>query len=275
MKHPVALGLMMAAALPLSGCALFKGKSAQLETREATVLAQAGEAGSYFIQLGRRELDAGRTGLALEAFNRALDSGEDAAAALNGIGVVYARLGRYEVAHRMFAEAAERDPGNAKYAANLARLTASPAFALRRENDMAAEMIRLSQLSGPDASRAEASFAMVALPEEPRAAAVSPLRSSLERVAPGEFRIHSAMAQPAPVRTALSTVSARFRPLASVEFARSGKDKAIADADATDISLNTRPRVVDVTGFKPAVRVNLAPTAKVVRPAGKQAGSGN
>jgi Flp pilus assembly protein TadD len=273
MKHPVALGLIVAAALPLSGCALFKGRSAQLETKEPTALAQAGEAGSYFTQLGRRELDAGRTGLALEAFNRALDTGEDAAAALNGIGVVYARLGRYDVAHRMFAQAAEREPDNAKYAANLAKLTASPAFALRRETDMAAEMIRLARLPQIDTSRAEASFAFARLPEAAGTLALAPAQSRLERVAPGEFRIHSANAQPAPVRTALSTVSGRFRPLASVELAPRGPDGASAGQADQETSLNTRPRVVDVTGFKPAVRVNLTPTAKVVRPAGKQAGS--
>lgn len=275
MKHPVTLGLIIAAALPLSGCALFKGKSAQLDNREAAALAQAGQAGSYFTQLGRRELDAGRTGLALEAFNRALDSGEERAAALNGIGVVYARLGRYEVAQRMFAEAAERDPDNAKYAANLARLTSSPAFALRRESDMAAEMIRLASLPQVNFRQADAAFSFASLPEVDASLVPAPVRSRLERVAPGEFRVHSATAQPAPVRSALNTASTKFRPLASVEFVRNNQGKATAQSDTTDTSLNTRPRVVDVTGFKPAVRVNLAPTVKVVRPAGRLVGNGN
>lgn len=263
MKHPVALGLIVAAALPLSGCALFKGKSARFDGKEATSLAAAEEAGSYFTQLGRRELGAGRTGLALEAFNRALSAGEEAAPALNGMGVAYARIGRYEVAYRLFAQAASQDPDNAKYAANLARLTASPAFAQRREADMAAEMIRLAQMPNSNGARAEAGFALVALPAGEHPAAVTALRSRLERVAPGEFRIHSAAAQPAPVRTALNSASLRLKPLASVEF---GVRKP---ADIAETSITARPRVVNVTGFKPEVRVNLAPSISTLRSASK------
>lgn len=82
------------------------------------------------IQEGREHLRGSRIGLAIEAFNRALASGEDPALAYNGLGVAYARLGRSDLAYRFFNKAIMSDPSNPIFARNLANLVNSPEFTL-------------------------------------------------------------------------------------------------------------------------------------------------
>lgn len=81
-------------------------------------------------QQGRGHLLAGRNGLAIDAFNRALVFGEAPAPALNGLGVAYARLGRSDLAFRFFQQAVKADPASALFAKNLATLTNSGNFTL-------------------------------------------------------------------------------------------------------------------------------------------------
>ena len=82
------------------------------------------------LQTGRDHLRAGRIGLAIDAYNLALASGEDPAAAYNGLGVAYARLGRSDAAYHFFRKAVMSDPLNAVYSHNLATLMDSRAFTL-------------------------------------------------------------------------------------------------------------------------------------------------
>ena len=82
------------------------------------------------LQTGRDHLRAGRVGLAIDAYNLALASGEDPAAAYNGLGVAYARLGRSDAAYHFFRKAVMSDPLNAVYSHNLATLMDSRAFTL-------------------------------------------------------------------------------------------------------------------------------------------------
>lgn len=81
---------------------------------------------------GREHLRANRNGRAIDAFNLALVRGEDPAAAFNGLGVAYARVGRNDLAYRFFKKANVSDPNNPVYASNLIRLVDSPAFALNQ-----------------------------------------------------------------------------------------------------------------------------------------------
>lgn len=81
---------------------------------------------------GREHLRTNRNGLAIDAFNLALVRGEDPAAAYNGLGVAYARVGRNDLAYRFFKKANASDPDNPVYASNLIRLVDSPAFALNQ-----------------------------------------------------------------------------------------------------------------------------------------------
>ena len=121
----------MISVLALGGCQFFGNMhvahNAQIgQPAEASASALPAAA----IQEGREHLRGNRTGLAIEAFNRALASGEDPALAYNGLGVAYARLGRPELAYRFFKKAAMSDPANPMFAHNLAALVNSPAFTL-------------------------------------------------------------------------------------------------------------------------------------------------
>ena len=91
---------------------------------------QLAAASQTYIQAGRDHLRAGRPGLAIDAFNLALSGGEDPAAAYNGLGVAYARIGRSDLAFRFFRKAVNSDPQNPVYVRNLATLVDSPAFTL-------------------------------------------------------------------------------------------------------------------------------------------------
>ncbi len=93
---------------------------------EAKLAAVPGSA----LQTGRDHLRAGRVGLAIDAYNLALASGEDPAAAYNGLGVAYARLGRSDAAYHFFRKAVMSDPLNPVYSHNLATLMDSRAFTL-------------------------------------------------------------------------------------------------------------------------------------------------
>ena len=83
-----------------------------------------------FTQEGRDHLRGNRNGMAIDAFNRALGTGEDPAAAYNGLGVAYARIGRPDLAYRFFKKAVMSDPSTPAYAHNLASLVDTPAFTL-------------------------------------------------------------------------------------------------------------------------------------------------
>ena len=82
------------------------------------------------IQRGRIYLQNNMVGLAIDSFNVALASGEDPAAAYNGLGVAYSRLGRADLGYRFFKKAVMSDPANPAYARNLVRVVNSPEFTL-------------------------------------------------------------------------------------------------------------------------------------------------
>lgn len=252
--------LLVTAALSLSGCAIFGHKSALGEmTPDDAALAKARGSQQEFTLAGRRELDAGNTGAAIEAFERALAMGEDAAPALNGMGVAYARLGRYDAAQRFFQQAMILEPTEEKYAANMARLMRSPAFAMRYEGDAAAQLAQKDPQAGAQAEQAVPAVADAA----PAPAAPQPGR--LVRVAAKEFHIQTAAAQPAPARSAMAALDARFKPLVRMELA------SVLSQPEDAVSLESKPRVVNISGFKPLVRVNFAPDGGApVRKAGRR-----
>lgn len=115
----------------LCGCQFFGNLHLSHNARSngsATHMAQISDASST--QEGRDHLRGNRNGMAIDAFNRALGTGEDPAAAYNGLGVAYARIGRPDLAYRCFKKAVMSDPSNPAYARNLASLVDTPAFTL-------------------------------------------------------------------------------------------------------------------------------------------------
>lgn len=125
-RAPVSM-LILTSAFALGGCQIFKPSGVHSGASANAI--RAGELASSTDQ-GRDHLRAGRYGLAIEAFERALAFGERPAPAYNGLGVAYAKLGRPELAYRFFRKAAMSDPDNPVYSRNLASLMDSPEFNL-------------------------------------------------------------------------------------------------------------------------------------------------
>ncbi len=74
------------------------------------------------LAMGRRQLATGQFGLALETFRSVLRRNPRSAAAQNGLGVAYAKIGRADLARRHFEHALAAEPANTAFARNLARL---------------------------------------------------------------------------------------------------------------------------------------------------------
>jgi tetratricopeptide (TPR) repeat protein len=141
---PVRAAALIALSIPLGACNSFLGIHFARHTPRAAPPAVTVPTAQSATAIGRQQLADGQTGLAIESFRRALASGEEVAPALNGMGVAYARLERFDLAQRYFQQAMASDPANPKYGDNLARLMRSPVFALRRESDIARAVIAAS-----------------------------------------------------------------------------------------------------------------------------------
>lgn len=201
----IASPLVVIATVMLSGCSVMQklgfGRTYRpVETRVADSNKYGGA-----IALGRQHLDEGNFGLAIDAFQRALGAGEAQAPALNGLGVAYAKLGRTEVAARLFRLAMTEDPGNASYGANLALLE-------RSHPVMAA--------STPPAALASAALPSAVAPANSEPASVAPNNGRLVRVAPREFAIRTLY--PAPSAGHGDAVAGGFRPIIRISLRNLG-----------------------------------------------------
>jgi tetratricopeptide (TPR) repeat protein len=111
----------------LAGCQTFSqfafGKNDQFDAKAQQ------QNSTLFTKRGTEHLRAGSNGLAIEAFNLAIATGEEPAPAYNGLGVAYARLDRPDLAYRFFKKATMGAPDNPVFARNLALLLESPTFA--------------------------------------------------------------------------------------------------------------------------------------------------
>lgn len=208
--HTRALLLSMLA-LPLGACNSFLGINLARHAPRAAPAAPAapalagGEANAT--AAGRAQLAEGRTGLAIESFRRGLASGEPIAPAVNGLGVAYARLGRFDLAQRYFRQAMASDPADTRYADNLARLMTSPTFALRRDGDAVQSALRAA--AAPAASVPATATAKAGL-----------VPGKLQRVSRGEVRIATAPPQPAPVAfQRAARADGEFKPLVRFSIA--------------------------------------------------------
>lgn len=225
MNRHIATACIAVAPLLLGGCTFMHklGFGHARSVQQASRVDETAPAvpADLFTARGRAQLDAGNIGLAVEAFQQAIGTGEARGPALNGLGVAYARLGRADVAAQLFRQAMAEDPANEKFAANLAMLEQSqksletPAGALTAERtDSAAP--------APAPAPAPALAATPAPAPAPRvAAAAAPQpEGRLVQVAPREFAIRTLRQQPALAATAASprryTVPAGFRPIVRI-----------------------------------------------------------
>ena len=208
MRHVATRALVLIAlATPLGACNSFLGMHFARHVPRATPVREAAPPALVQVETeaGRRLLAEGQTGLAIESFRKALAQGEPVAPAVNGLGVAYARIGRFDVAQRYFQQAMASDPANPRYADNLARLMTSSAFAMRHEGDLARAALAASAEQDARAKLAEA-----------RAAA--PAAGQLQRVSRGEVRIATVPAQAAPLSPRAATkaqaaLDGKFKPV--------------------------------------------------------------
>lgn len=186
---------------------------------------------------GRKLLDAGQPGNAIEAFQRALASGEPVAPALNGLGVAYARLGRLDLAHRYFQEAVVIAPGEARFAENLSRLVRSPAYAVQLDAAPTPQEMAIRQ----------------ALADTGR----------IERLSSGEVRVRTVEPMAAPVaKVGFATASPDFVPLVRIplDSADNAPANQVADKPAAQPAPTLRRIVRPVAvsaGFRPLVRIPM------------------
>jgi len=130
MIKAISIGVLtVTGALALSGCQLFETpRLAKAAGRHLDDQNGMQASHGLAIEEGRGHLRANRSGMAIDAFNRGLAQGEDPAAAYNGLGVAYARIGRSDLAYRFFKKASVSDPENPTYWRNLAMLIDSPEY---------------------------------------------------------------------------------------------------------------------------------------------------
>lgn len=123
MKCNISLVALVLAASALSGCQSFFGIAGHSQSREKLSSADV-DLSDYFaerVAAGKAQLDRGQYGAALAAFRQARYHPEFAGEAYNGMAIVYARLGREDLAEGFFIEAGRADPANTQFAANLSR----------------------------------------------------------------------------------------------------------------------------------------------------------
>lgn len=130
-KRHFAKSLVVISMFALGGCKFFGNLHFGSNSHEKAAAADLAQ-GTYgpATQRGRDYLRSKLTGLAIDSFNLALATGEEPAAAYNGLGVAYARLGRTDLAYRFFKKATMSDPANPAYTRNLINLVNSPEFTL-------------------------------------------------------------------------------------------------------------------------------------------------
>ena len=71
------------------------------------------------IDRGVAHFEAGHMGLAAEQFRQALGRGQPSVRALNGLGAVYDRLGRFDLARHYYQRALALDPNSSQTLNNL------------------------------------------------------------------------------------------------------------------------------------------------------------
>ena len=223
MTRHIATACIAVAPLLLGGCTFMHklGFGHARSVQQASRVDETAPAvpADLFTARGRAQLDAGNIGLAVEAFQQAIGTGEARGPALNGLGVAYARLGRADVAAQLFRQAMAEDPANDKFAANLAMLEQSQKSLETPSGALTAE--RTDSAAPAPAPPPALASAPVPSPARQAAPAAAPQpEGRLVQVAPREFAIRTLRQQPALAATAASprryTVPAGFRPIVRI-----------------------------------------------------------
>ncbi|MDE2410888.1 MAG: tetratricopeptide repeat protein [Sphingomonadales bacterium] len=238
------LGLTLPGCSALFGTNKLANQTGSQGQIQASTAKAAAAAPTELTNAGRRALDQGNAGIAIDTFSRALASGEAPAPALNGLGVAFARIGRFDLAQRYFEKAAQIDPIEPRYQTNLARLMRSPLFATRHEGD--------------------ATRALVAEAEQQQATEAKTRQADasgqLRRVGANQFFIQTAapVQSKGPVRTAMVIARNKLHPaidIRSVEEtfdATIGKGAKAAKPAAPVVDDKPTPRTVKFNQIRAA-----------------------
>jgi hypothetical protein len=115
----LATSAVAAGLVGLSACAIAPLKVRPVNTSSLESQAPSSKVDLLYAQ-GREALVAGDLAAALELFHGARRSGPDDVRVLNGLAVIYDRLGRYDLSANYYDRARELDPNSAVLQANLA-----------------------------------------------------------------------------------------------------------------------------------------------------------
>lgn len=124
MSKIVKLGTVIGAAAMLAGCQTspFAGWFSKSSDKRAQARTAPKLVGAQLIEEGRVQLSQGHISAAVATYRLARMDPSTAAQAENGLGVAYAKLGRFDLADRYFRSAVEREPQDMRFTANLLRL---------------------------------------------------------------------------------------------------------------------------------------------------------
>jgi hypothetical protein len=269
--------LLVACVVPLGGCHSFLGihlsrnSVTPLPTEEPVLAARVVPGAKTSV--GREQLASGQVGLAIETFLQALSAGEARAPATNGLGVAYARLGRYDLARRYFEEAVAIDGADPRYANNLALAALSEdserdkasQLALERKASIAVEAYPSGTLQR--VSQWESRIASAAPPEPVKRSAEILIRSHPTQSGQFVAASHTNIA-PSPVfRRSASDALANAKsgtPTQGLIQRLSRREVHIATVVARPALVRPGLAVVDKS-FRPLVRIALDEPAKVAR----------
>lgn len=147
-------GTVIGAAVLLAGCqsSPFAGWGfAKSGAKRAEVAPPPKVVGAQLIEEGRTLLAQGRISAAVATFRLARLDASTAAQAENGLGVAYAKLGRYDLADRYFRSAVGREPEDMRFTANLLRLQRHVLFARSQARSAASQLAQVEPLPSPEA----------------------------------------------------------------------------------------------------------------------------
>jgi hypothetical protein len=222
------------------------------------------DAGSPY-QSGKRQLEAGNVGLAIDAFRKAIRSEPGSLDALNGLAVAYDRIGRFDLSRRYYEQALGIEPDSATILHNLGY-----SLTLQGKVQEGRELMARAASSGDPVVRPKAQQNLAAIggaqarsvPTVVEQATGQALRQWVERttatvqtlvttadpikvseadVDPRLRRVHAAADIPAPVRPPAAAFPSTARAVA--EMAAMDVDMQLADT--------SKPRE-----FSPVVVVN-------------------
>lgn len=246
-KFCAAVGLSTVIATALGGCASVGGAAS------SGVVADA-------YASGKENFAAGRLGLALVDFQRALQEQGPSVERLNALGATYDRLSRFDLADRAYRQALALDPNAVPTLNNIGY-----SYLLRGRPDLAAAYLAKAQSLAKDDQTIGANLALVtqAVEQPPAVAAASTTVPSQAEPEPAPAPVQSprvAVAPlPAPARSAVASLkpqhSTHIEPVAKgvYRLVTIGSDLSEAAAPVLDATLTASIEIPPVIEPMPAV----------------------